>query len=288
MVPFAARVSGAAVATATPRAKVSPVVGVDMTDYLDDGAAVVTGGSSGIGRAISLAYAEAGADVVVADLQQESRDPEEDVPTAELIEAETAQSATFVECDVSDPSDTEAAVAAADDFGGVTVMVNNAGVFRGGGFLNVSESDFQSLMDVNLKGTFFGAQAAAERMVDADGGAIVNLSSVAGLEGSAGFATYCASKGAVRLLTYSLAAELGPEGVRVNAIHPGLIDTAMTTEDVPIIGSESVDQYLEGIPSGRYGDPGDIADAAVYLASAAGDYVNGESLTVDGGMTNTN
>ena len=259
-----------------------------MSDYLDDGTAVVTGGSSGIGRAISLAYAEAGADVVVADLQRESRDPEEDEPTADLVERETDRSATFVECDVSDPADTEAAVAAADDFGGVTVMVNNAGVFRGNDFLEVSEDDFQSLMDVNVKGTFFGAQAAAERMVAGDGGAIVNLSSVAGLEGSAGFATYCASKGAVRLLTYSLAAELGPEGVRVNAIHPGLIDTAMTTDDVALIGTDAGEQYLEDIPSGRYGDPGDIADAAVYLASAAGDYVNGESLTVDGGMTNTN
>lgn len=258
-----------------------------MTDFLDDGAAVVTGGSSGIGREISLAYANAGADVVVADLQREPRGSDADVPTTELVEAETDQSAVFVECDVSDPGDTEAAVAAADEFGGVTTMVNNAGVFRGESFLDVSEDDFQSLLDVNLKGTFFGAQAAAERMVAGDGGAIVNLSSVAGLEGSAGFATYCASKGAVRLLTYSLAAELGPEGVRVNAIHPGLVDTAMTNEDVPIVGSESAEQYLAGIPLGRFADTGDIADAAVYLASAAGDYVNGESITVDGGMTNT-
>jgi NAD(P)-dependent dehydrogenase (short-subunit alcohol dehydrogenase family) len=259
-----------------------------MVDHLTDGTAVVTGGSSGIGRAISLAYAEEGADVVVADLQRKSRDPDEEVPTVELIEAETDRSATLVECDVTDPGDTEAAVAAADEFGGVSVLVNNAGVFRGEEFLEVSEADFQSLMDVNVKGSFFAAQAAAKRMVDGDGGAIVNLSSVAGLEGSAGFATYCASKGAVRLLTYSLAAELGPEGVRVNAIHPGLVDTSMTTEDVPIVGSESGEQYLEGIPLRRFADPGDIADAAVYLASEASDYVNGESLTVDGGMTNTN
>jgi NAD(P)-dependent dehydrogenase (short-subunit alcohol dehydrogenase family) len=259
-----------------------------MADYLDGGTAVVTGGSSGIGRAISLAYAHAGADVVVADLQAESRDSEESEPTVERIEAETGQSAKFVECDVSDPDQTAAAVEAADEFGGVTVMVNNAGIFRGGDFLSVSEDDFQQLIDVNLKGTFFGAQAAAARMVEGDGGAIVNLSSVAGLRGSPGFATYCASKGAVRLLTYSLAAELGPQGVRVNAIHPGLVDTAMTTEDVPIVGTDEGDQYLEGIPLRRFADPEDIADAAVYLASSAGDYVNGESLTVDGGMTNTN
>jgi len=259
-----------------------------MSDLLDGQTAVVTGGSSGIGRAICLAFAEEGADVVVADIREESRDPDEDRPTAEVIEAETDQSAMFVDCDVSDPTRTKAAVEAAEEYGGVTTMVNNAGIFRGEAFTEVSETQFQELMNVNVKGTFFGAQAAAKKMVAGGGGTILNLSSVAGLEGSAGFATYCASKGAVRLLTYSLAAELGPEGVRVNAIHPGIIDTAMTTEDVPIVGAESGEAFLEDVPSGRFGDPGDIADAAVYLASDMGDYVNGESLTVDGGMTNTN
>ncbi|MFB6072386.1 MAG: SDR family oxidoreductase [Halobacterium sp.] len=260
-----------------------------MSTVLDGETAVVTGGSSGIGRAISVAFAEAGADVVVADVQQASRDPEEHRTTVDVVEADTEQSAMFVECDVSDPTRTKAAVEAAEEFGGVTVMVNNAGVFRGEEFTEVSETDFQELMNVNVKGTFFGAQAAARKMLDADrGGVIINLSSVAGLEGSAGFATYCASKGAVRLLTYSLAAELGPAGVRVNAIHPGVIDTAMTTEDVPIVGGESAEEFLKDVPSGRFGDPEDIADAAVYLASDMGDYVNGESLTVDGGMTNTN
>ncbi|WP_336036763.1 SDR family oxidoreductase [Halobacterium yunchengense] len=259
-----------------------------MSGLLTDEAAVVTGGSSGIGRAVAVRFAEEGADVVVADLKAESRDPDEDATTVEVVESETDRSATFVECDVSDLEDLEAAVDAADEYGGVSVMVNNAGVFRGEEFTEVTEAEFQQLMDVNVKGTYFGAQAAAKRMLDGDGGSIVNLSSVAGLEGSAGFATYCASKGAVRLLTYSLAAELGPEGVRVNAIHPGIIETSMTTDDVPIVGGEMGDDYLEDVPSRRWGDPGDIADAAVFLASDMGDYVNGESLVVDGGMTNTN
>jgi NAD(P)-dependent dehydrogenase (short-subunit alcohol dehydrogenase family) len=193
-----------------------------------------------------------------------------------------------VECDVSDVDAVEGAVHAADEFGAVTVMVNNAGVFRAETFTDVTETEYDQLMDVNAKGTFFGAQAAAERMLDGDGGCIINLSSVAGLEGAAGYATYCASKGAVRLLRYSLAAELGPDGVRVNAIHPGIIETAMTTEDVPIVDGEMGDQYLEGVPSRRWGDPGDVADTAVFLASDRADYVNGESIVVDGGMTNTN
>jgi NAD(P)-dependent dehydrogenase (short-subunit alcohol dehydrogenase family) len=259
-----------------------------MSGLLSGETAVVTGGSSGIGRAISLAFAKAGADVVVADLHEESRDPDETETTTEKIDAETDSSATFVECDVSNPAATETAVAAADEYGGITIMVNNAGVFRSESFLEVSEDAFDDLMGVNLKGTFFGAQAAAREMVAGDGGVIINLSSVAGLEGSAGYASYCASKGAVRLLTYSLAAELGPEGVRVNAIHPGIIDTEMTTEDVPIVGTETGESFLEGVPSRRFGDPDDIADAALFLASDMGEYVNGESLTVDGGMTNTN
>ncbi|WP_232701607.1 SDR family oxidoreductase [Halobacterium wangiae] len=258
-----------------------------MSLALEDQTAVVTGGSSGIGRAISVAFAAEGADVVVADLQEESRDPDEHRTTAAVVAEETDQSARFVKCDVSDPDQTRAAVEAAEAFGGVTCMVNNAGIFHGEEFTEVTEDQFQTLIDVNLKGTFFGAQAAASAMIDGDGGTIINLSSVAGLRGSAGYATYCASKGGVRLLTYSLAAELGPQGVRVNAIHPGIIDTAMTTEDVPIIGTDAGDEYMQAVPSRRWGDPGDVADAAVYLASDAGDYVNGESLTVDGGMTNT-
>ena len=256
-----------------------------MADLLEDKVAVVTGGASGIGRTIALTYAEEGADVVVADLQEEPR--EDGDPTHELVERETDREARFVECDVSNPADLEAAVAVADELGGVDVMVNNAGIFRSHDFLDLTEAEYDQMMDVNVKGVFFGAQAAAKRMVENDGGAIINMSSVAGLSGSATFATYCASKGAIRLLTYSLADELGPEGVRVNAIHPGLVETAMTTDDVPILGTEAGEGYLQTIPSRRFAQPEDIADAALYLASEMADYVNGESLVVDGGMTNT-
>lgn len=256
-----------------------------MPDLLIDSVAVVTGGASGIGRAICRTYAENGADVVVADLHEEPR--EDGTPTHELIADETDREARFVECDVTDTDDLEAAMDAAEEFGGVDVLVNNAGIFRSESFLDVTESEFEHLIDVNVKGVFFAAQAAARRMVEDGGGSVINLSSVAGLEGTGQYVSYCTSKGAVRLMTYALADELGPEGIRVNAIHPGIIETAMTTDDVPIVGTETGKQYEQLIPSRRFGDVDDIADAALYLASDLSDYVNGESLVVDGGLTST-
>ncbi|ADD05349.1 putative oxidoreductase (short-chain dehydrogenase family) [Natrialba magadii ATCC 43099] len=256
-----------------------------MTQVLENEVAVITGGASGIGREIARRFAADGADIVIADIQDTPREGGE--PTHELIDEETEAETAYVECDVSSVDDLESAVVAADEFGGVTVMVNNAGIFHGEEFLQTEEEAFDRMMNINVKGVYFGAQAAARRMVEADGGSIINLSSVAGLEGSGEFVTYCGTKGAVRLLTYSMAAALGPDGVRVNAIHPGLIETTMTTDDVSIIGSEDEDAFLESIPSRRAGQPDEIADAAVYLASDQSSYVNGESLVVDGGMTNT-
>jgi NAD(P)-dependent dehydrogenase (short-subunit alcohol dehydrogenase family) len=252
---------------------------------LEDTAAVITGAASGIGRSIARTFAEEGADIVVADLQKEPR--KDGTPTHEVIASETDREATFVECDVTDKSDVEAAVEAAEGVGGVDVMVNNAGIFRSEEVLEVSEAEFDQLFDINVKGTFFGAQVAGERMVASDGGSIINLSSVAGLSGTGDYVTYCTSKSAVRLMTYSLADALGPEGVRVNAIHPGVIETEMTTDDVPIVGTDTGEGYKQTIPSRRFGEPEDIADAALFLASDLGDYVNGESLVVDGGMTHT-
>jgi len=166
--------------------------------------------------------------------------------------------------------------------------VNNAGVFRAEEFTEVTEAEFDWLMDINLKGTFFGAQVAVERLLESGThGNVVNLSSVAGLSGSADYVTYCASKGAVRLMTYALADKYGPEGVNTNVIHPGLIDTKMVSEDVEIVGSDSEEAFLQQVPNRRVGAPEDVADAAVFLASDMSDYVNGESLVVDGGMSHT-
>jgi NAD(P)-dependent dehydrogenase (short-subunit alcohol dehydrogenase family) len=252
---------------------------------LADRSAVVTGAASGNGRAIALAFAEHGADVVVADVRRESRTG--GVPTAERIESETDARATFVECDVSDRDDCRRAVEAADAFGGVDVMVNNAGILRETPFLEVTEDELDAVLDVNLKGVFFGAQAAAAVMLERGEGCIINISSVAGILGAPSNTTYCTSKGGVRLLTYSLAAELGPEGVRVNAIHPGYIETAMLTEDVPRIGTDAQATLEKRVPMDRLGRTEDVAGAAVYLASDLASYVNGESLVVDGGNVST-
>lgn len=253
-------------------------------DLLNGKVAVVTGGSSGNGRAIAQAFAGQGAAaVVVADVREEPREGGQ--PTHELVEGEDGARGKFVSCDVSKVADLEKAVEAAEEFGGVDVMVNNAGIFRSQNFLEVTEDEFDRMMTINVKGVYFGSQAAARRMVEKGGGSIINLSSVAGLVGAGEQSVYSTTKGAVRLMTYSLAGALGPQGVRVNAIHPGIIQTKMTTEDVPIVDTEAGESVLQTIPLGRYGHPEDVADAAVYLASGLASYVNGESLIVDGGMT---
>ncbi|WP_128225159.1 SDR family oxidoreductase [Halobacteriaceae bacterium SHR40] len=253
-------------------------------NLLQDQVTIVTGGSSGIGREISLQFANEGADVVVADVRETPRTGGD--PTHEVIESDTEANATFVECDVTESEDLAAMAEAAAELGGADVLVNNAGIFRGEEFTDVSEEEFTQLMDINVKGPYFATQAVIDQLLE-DGGNVINLSSVAGLEGSGDFISYCTSKGAVRLMTYSLADKFGPEGVRVNAIHPGIIDTSMVTEDVPIIGGESEEAFLQTVPLRRFGDPEEIADAALYLASEMSSYVNGESLVVDGGMTST-
>jgi NAD(P)-dependent dehydrogenase (short-subunit alcohol dehydrogenase family) len=248
---------------------------------LDGVVAVVTGGASGIGRAVAERLASHGARaVVVADRREDPR--EGGVPTTELVRSAGAE-AVFVEADVTVPAEAEAAVAAADALGGVDVLVTAAGIARRGSFLEVTEADYDAVMDVNAKGTFFTAQAAARRMVDRGGGSIVLVSSTGGLKGQSDLAVYTASKGAVRLLAYSLAAELGRAGVRVNALHPGLTETEMTRTDLGRIDTGSASQTR--IPLGRAGQPGDIADAVVWLASPMSAFVHGSSLVVDGGST---
>jgi NAD(P)-dependent dehydrogenase (short-subunit alcohol dehydrogenase family) len=257
-----------------------------MEEMLSGKTAVVTGGASGNGRAISQLFAEEGADVVIADIQEDPREGGE--PTHERIETETDANARFVECDVTNYEAVKNAVATADEFGGIDVMVNNAGVFRAEEFLEENDDIFDMTMEINVRGTYYGSRAAANAMLENGGGSIVNLASIGGLEGSAEFISYCASKGAVRLMTYSLGSLLGPEGIRVNAVHPGLIETTMTTEDVPVFGTNQEGEFLQQIPAGRGGTPEDVAKGVLFLASDLADYVNAESLVLDGGMTNTN
>lgn len=247
---------------------------------------VVTGGASGNGRAIALEFAREGVDVVIADLQETPR--EGGTPTHEYITEETDAEATFVQCDVASIDDLQATMDAAESLGGVDVMVNNAGILYLKDFLDVSETEYNQLMDVNVKGVFFGTQIAASRMIEhGRDGTVINISSVAGFRGAPNMVAYSASKGAVRVMTYALAGTLGPRGVRVNAVHPGPIETSMSTEDAPLLGSDSPDEYAKINPLGRAGRPDDVANATLFLASDLAEFVNGESLIVDGGMYHT-
>ncbi|PCR88988.1 SDR family oxidoreductase [Natrinema ejinorense] len=254
-----------------------------MTDLLAEQTAVVTGASSGIGRSIARTFAEHGADVVVADVRETPR--EGGTPTHELITDETEATATYVECDVSSVTDLEVTLDEAERIGSLDVLVNNAGIFRSEEFLEVTPDEYEHLMGVNVKGAFFGTQLAARRMIETGGGSVITVSSIAGFLGNGSYVTYCVSKGAIRLLTYAAAHRLGPDGIRVNAIHPGGIETEMM-EDAHM-GPDELEAFTQAIPSRRIGDPEDIAGAAVFLASDLSRYVNGESLVVDGGYTHT-
>lgn len=252
---------------------------------LDGKTAVITGGSSGIGRGIATEFADHGAGaVVIADIRE---DPKEGgLPTHELIEAETNASAVFVECDVASQEDLTAAVEAAEAGGGIDIMVNNAGIWRSEDFFEVTEADYDRMMDINLKGAYFGSQIAARRLAEHDGGSIINISSIAGLFGNANWPTYAASKGGLTLFTYSLAHKLGEHDIRVNVIHPGGIETMIGGEPTdPEVAAEQAQQFTQMVPLGRYGKPEDIAGAATFLASDLASYVTGESLVVDGGWT---
>ncbi len=247
---------------------------------LDGEVAVITGASSGNGRAIALAFARAGARaVIVADIEEEPR--EGGLRTVDMLRS-IGSRAEFVAVDVRVPGQIMSAVDAAERFGGVTIMVNNAGVLSSAPFLEVSIEAYDRVAEINLRGTFFGAQAAARSMVrHGHRGSIINMSSIAGLRGTAELSAYSATKGAVGALSFALASELGVHGIRVNALHPGIIRTAMTTTDLDMLS----DSERRRIPLGRFGEPDDVANACVYLACGLSSYVSGTSLVVDGGMT---
>jgi NAD(P)-dependent dehydrogenase (short-subunit alcohol dehydrogenase family) len=258
-----------------------------MPQLLEGRTAVVTGAASGNGRAIARAAAAHGADVVVADRRESPRAG--GAPTHEVIASETDRRARYVPCDVTDPDAFEPAFEAAAELGGVDVMVNNAGVIgEQGSLVDADVETLRRVFRVNVEGVFNGSRAAALRMLEADRpGAIVNMASIAGVAGARGNGIYPASKAAVRLFTQSIAADLGRDGIRVNAIVPGYVDTAMLSEDLPLVGTEAGEKLLRKVPLGRFADPEEVADAVVFLASDMASYVTGASLVVDGGARAT-
>lgn len=249
---------------------------------LPDSTAIVTGAASGIGRAIAVTFAKHGANVVVADLQERPKGQIEAPPTHTIINQETDSSAEFVECNVRSLEDIKTVINVANSLGELDILVNNAGVFNPVDFLETTPEQYDQTMEINARSMYFASQQSALEMMEKNTGSIINISSIAGYLGNGRFVKYAMSKGAVRMLTYSLADYLGPHGIRVNAIHPGSIDTGIVEDD-----DEELKQAEKLIPSGRIGQPEDVANVALFLASHLSDYVNGESILVDGGYTNT-
>jgi 3-oxoacyl-[acyl-carrier protein] reductase len=237
--------------------------------------AVVTGAGRGIGRAIALKFAAEGADVVCV-----SRTAENSEKVAVEIRALGRKAWAFA----VDVADSAAVSAAAEKIlagaGKVDILVNNAGVTRDGLLMRMSDADWDTVLNTNLKGAFLVTKAFSRAMIKARAGRIINVSSVIGLIGNAGQCNYAASKAGLIGFTQSVAKELASRGITVNAIAPGFIETDMTSDLKP----EMRDAILKRIPLGSFGSAEDIAGTALFLAGPAARYVTGQVLTVDGGM----
>jgi NAD(P)-dependent dehydrogenase (short-subunit alcohol dehydrogenase family) len=250
---------------------------------LENKVAIVTGGARGIGLAIARYYVAAGAKVTLADIDAAGQ-----AAAAELGSA----NCRFMRIDVGDARDAENVVAeTCRAFGGLDVLVNNAGIIHGAEFLNLAETDFDRVLRVNLKGAFLVGQAAARRMVaqveaGKPPGAIVNLSSINAVVAIANQLPYCVSKGGIDQLTKVMALALAPYGIRVNAIGPGSIMTEMLRGIAT--DREAKRRVLARTPLGRIGDPDEIASIAVFLASQDASYITGQTLYADGGRLGLN
>jgi len=243
--------------------------------------AVVTGAASGIGKAIALAFANEGAEIAVADINIEGGNE-----TVRQIQ-QLKRTAFFVETDVSESESVRNLVETTiDRFGGLNVMVNNAGVEVFQRLADTDEQTWDRVISINLRGVYLGTRYAIPRMLENGGGAIINMASVAGLMGAGGLAAYNASKGGVVLLTKNTAMDYGNRNIRANCICPGFIATPMVEAIMGLPGAREVkDSIINLSPAGRLGKPEEVARCAVFLASDDSSFVNGHALVVDGGMS---
>lgn len=242
---------------------------------LQDKVAIVTGGSRGIGRAIALRLAAEGAKVVVTATTQAGADK-----TANEIRQSSGQAAGF-EANVADVKQVEALMkATVEQFGGLHILVNNAGITRDNLVMRMSDEDWNAVIATNLTGTFNCMRAASKIMMKQRSGKIINLTSVVALMGNKGQANYCAAKAGVIGLTKSVARELASRNVQINAIAPGFITTDMTA----VLPEAAKTAMVQSIPLERMGTPEEVAGVVAFLASADADYLTGQVLNVDGGM----
>ena len=242
---------------------------------LEDRVALITGGARGIGRAIALRLAADGAKVGVVDLADNGAD------TAREVQEATGRATTFFKADISKEAEAKAAVAAVEAaLGPVDILVNNAGITRDGLMLVMSESDWDAVLAVNLKGAFLMSKAVLRGMIKRRSGSIVSISSVVGRRGNAGQANYSAAKAGLIGLTKSLAREVASRNVRVNAVAPGYIETDMTAA----LDETARNAIITQIPLGRIGMPDAVADAVAFLVGDSASFITGTVLPVDGGL----
>jgi NAD(P)-dependent dehydrogenase (short-subunit alcohol dehydrogenase family) len=238
---------------------------------------LVTGGAQGIGEACARRFAQEGAKVVIADI-----DDARGQATAQDI------GALYVHCDVGDKAQVDTLVAKTMlSHGRVDVLVSNAGIFKAADFLDISESDFDAVLRINLKGSFLVGQAVAREMVKVGKGAIVNMSSVNGVLAIPNIASYNVSKGGINQLTRVMALALADKGIRVNAVAPGTIATELAAKAV-LTSEEAKQKIMSRTPMKRLGEPSEVADVVAWLASDAASYVTGEIVVVDGGRMTLN
>lgn len=246
---------------------------------LKDKKALITGGTAGIGKEIALAFAKAGAHVAIFGTNEQR---------ANEVLQELKAAASFPEqqffsfiVNVSENDKVEEAIQKLLNlFGALDILVNNAGITRDGLLMKMSEEDWDSVLDVNLKSVYNTCKSVIRAMIKARRGKIINISSVVGLTGNAGQVNYAASKSGMIGFTKALALEVAPRDICVNCIAPGFIKTRMTDA----LNESQQEGILKKIPMGRMGSSSDIANAAVFLASSSSDYITGQVLTVDGGM----